>query len=275
MGLTLVLREIPGTAMLEDDFTYVLRKALTGRQLSPEEAAARAGLSEGEVMSMIEGSFDSHVARKLAGVLGLKADAFAGHDRYGPAPLSLAGVVRLDLPFGGERVNAWLVRKGEMVLLFDAGYESRDLLDAMDKAAPGCTPDRVFVTHTHRDHVGGLEKLKAMGVQVHAADIPGTLLMAPGDECLRGPLRVRACDLSGHAIPSLGFHVDGLDLPLLVTGDALFAGSIGGCASPEAFRHALERIHDVTDPLPDETVLLPGHGPATTLGEERKGNPFL
>jgi glyoxylase-like metal-dependent hydrolase (beta-lactamase superfamily II) len=261
--------------MLEDDFTYVLRKALTGRQLSPEEAAARAGLSESAVMSFMEGSFDPRTARKLAVVLGLNADAFAGHDRYHPAPLSIPEVRRLDLPFGGERVNAWLVRKDGMVVMFDAGYDAHDLLRALGEASPGCTPDRLFVTHTHRDHVGGLEKLKAQGVQVHAADIPGTILMEPGDERVCGPLRIRACDLSGHALPSLGFHVEGLEHPVLVTGDAVFAGSIGGCASKEAFQHALERIHEVTGGLPDETILLPGHGPATTLGEERRANPFL
>ena len=76
-------------------------------------------------------------------------------------------------------------------------------------------------------------------------------------------------------MPSLGYHVEGLGAPVLLTGDALFAGSMGGCNTPELYQHALRRLHAVLDPLPDNTILLPGHGPATTLGEERAGNPFL
>jgi glyoxylase-like metal-dependent hydrolase (beta-lactamase superfamily II) len=62
---------------------------------------------------------------------------------------------------------------------------------------------------------------------------------------------------------------------VLVTGDALFAGSIGGCATPAIYQHALRQLREILAPLPDPTVLLPGHGPATTLGEERSANPFL
>ena len=69
--------------------------------------------------------------------------------------------------------------------------------------------------------------------------------------------------------------MEGLERPVLVTGDALFAGSIGGCGTPAIYQHALRRLRDLLEPLPDETVLLPGHGPATTLCEERTANPFL
>ncbi|RYD56127.1 MAG: hypothetical protein EOP83_21445, partial [Verrucomicrobiaceae bacterium] len=102
-----------------------------------------------------------------------------------------------------------------------------------------------------------------------------TRLMKPGESFRRGPLIVRTVDLSGHYTPSLGYLVDGLSVPVLVTGDALFAGSMGGCDTPSLYQHALARLKDVLTSLPDSTVLLPGHGPATTLGEERSGNPFL
>jgi glyoxylase-like metal-dependent hydrolase (beta-lactamase superfamily II) len=86
---------------------------------------------------------------------------------------------------------------------------------------------------------------------------------------------VRACELSGHYTPALGFHIEGLSRPVLVTGDALFAGSIGGCGTPEIYQLALRTLRATLAALPDETVLLPGHGSATTLGEERVSNPFL
>jgi glyoxylase-like metal-dependent hydrolase (beta-lactamase superfamily II) len=136
-------------------------------------------------------------------------------------------------------------------------------------------PDRAFITHGHRDHTGGLDHLLRSGVPVHAAGIPGSIAMKPGATVFCGPLIVRAVELSGHFTPALGFLIDGLDVPVLVTGDALFAGSIGGCASPAIFQQALHHLRKALAPLPDATVLLPGHGPATTLGEERRANPFL
>ena len=256
--------------MLEDDFTYVIRKALTGLGLSPGEAAKRAGISELDVREIIGGRFSAEVLRKLAPALGLNADAMARHSGYHPLPLDISGIDRLDLPFGSEQVNCWLVREGGTTVLFDAGYQPSDLMKALDGL-----PDRVFITHGHHDHVGALGELLAAGLPVHAAGIAGTIPMKPGDAVICGSLVVRACDLSGHYTPTLGYHIEGLARPVLVTGDALFAGSIGGCKSPEAYQLALARLRIELAPLPDATILLPGHGPATTLGEERASNPFL
>lgn len=274
-------REIPGkwdtfppVTTLEDDFTYVLHKALGGHELTPAQAASRAGLPETAVLDFLDGTFSPETARELAPVLGLNAEAFARHAAYLPEPLDLPEIERLDLPFGGERVNAWLVRSGDVIVLFDAGYKTSDLTKALD-ALCGRLPDRVFITHAHRDHVGAVTHFLQAGVPVHSADLPGTIPMKPGEMVICGPLSIRACDLSGHAAPSLGFDVDGLAEPVLVTGDALFAGSMGGCGSAASYRHALGRLRDVLGELPDATVLLPGHGPATTLGEERAANPFL
>ena len=262
-----------GSDMLEDDFTYVLRKSLLGHSLSPAAAAQRAGIPEPEVLAFLRGSFSAETARSLAPVLGLNARAFAGHAVYQPAAMAVEGIERLDLPFGRDRVNAWLVMAGDSLVLFDAGCEAEDLLRELETR--GRMPDRVFITHAHHDHVGALPHLLRSGVPVHAAGIQGTIPMKPGDGVFCGPLLVRACDLSGHADPALGFHLEGLSRPVLVTGDALFAGSIGGCGSPQIYQYALRRLREVLEPLPDETVLLPGHGPATTLGEERVSNPFL
>ncbi len=260
--------------MLEDDFTYVLRKALMGHGLSPAEAARRARLAESDVTGFLGGTFSARTARKLAPVLGLREDAYGAHNFYHPLPVMLPEVHRLDLPMGGEQVNAWLLCKDDTLVLFDAGYETADLTDMLDSAC-GRLPDCVFITHAHRDHIGALSYLLQAGVPVHAAGIADTIPMLPGDAVQCGPVTVRACDLSGHAVPALGFHVECLAMPVLVTGDALFAGSIGGCRTPELYRHALLRLGDVLGPLPDATVILPGHGPATTLGEERAANPFL
>lgn len=260
--------------MLEDDFTYVLRKALIGHGLAPGEVAQQAGLPETDVLSFLRGGFSAATARSIAPVLGLGPEAFARHELYQPRPPAMPGIQRLDLSFDGERVNAWIVNDGGSLILFDAGHKPDELLAGL-QAACGRMPDRVFITHAHRDHVGALPHLLTAGLPIHAAGIAGTVAMKPGDTVFCGPLAVRACDLSGHASPALGFHIEGLSKPVLVTGDALFAGSMGGCTSPAVYRHALRTLREALAPLPDDTVLLPGHGPATTLGEERVSNPFL
>ena len=260
--------------MLEDDFTYVIRKAFKGLALSPGEAAGRAGIPEKEVLSFSRGNFSAEVARKLAPVLGLNPDALAAHHHYLPQPLAFLEIHRLDLPFGNERVNAWLVWADGEVVLFDTGYDFQSCAAALNGI---CAPPlgKIFITHGHPDHVGGVASFLSGGPVVYGSRIKYASLMNPGDSITCGSLTVRACDLSGHCTPALGFHIGGLAAPILVTGDALFAGSIGGCQTPALYQHALARLREILTPLPDHTVLLPGHGPATTLGEERASNPFL
>ncbi len=260
--------------MLEDDFSWVIRKACKGLALAPGEAASRAGLPETEVFAFSRGKFSENTARRLAPVLGLNPEALANHPGYLPKPLAQPEIHRLDLPFGDGRVNAWLVWTGDAAILFDTGYESSACAAALDQIhAPAL--GGVFITHAHRDHVGGISALLGRGYPIHGCHLENARPMNPGDALRCGPLTVRACDLSGHATPALGYLIDGLAHPLLITGDALFAGSVGGCATPALYQHALQTLGKSLSPLPDSTVLLPGHGPATTLGEERTANPFL
>lgn len=260
--------------MLEDDFTYVLRKALLGHALTSATVAPLVDLIDSEVQDFLNGSFSPTTARKLAAVLGLKEEAFAAHYFYQPRDVAVPGIHRLILPFNGDHVNAWALGKEDSLILFDAGNDAADLIRSL-QAQCGRLPDQAFITHSHRDHVGGIGDLRAAGVPFHGPADCGVSVMLPGECAVCGTLSIRACDLSGHAMPALGYHVNGFPVPVLVTGDAIFAGSIGGCPSPSRYQLALLRLREVLAPLPDETLLLPGHGPATTLGEERMANPFL
>ncbi|MEO7098680.1 MAG: MBL fold metallo-hydrolase [Luteolibacter sp.] len=264
--------------MLEDDFTYVIRKAFKGLALAPGEAARRAGLPENEVMSFYRGNFSQETARRLAPVLGLNPEALAKHDDYLPKPVNLPEIHRLDLPFGEERVNAWLVVFGGSLFLFDTGNDSHSCLDAIS-AVNADLPDLVFITHGHRDHIGGIPSLNALSIPVLGLEMTGAKKFSTSnawDMTGNGRFTLHGIDLSGHYVPSLGILLNEIGQPpILVTGDALFAGSMGGCETPKLYQLALRNLRAALVSLPDETILLPGHGPATTLGEERMGNPFL
>lgn len=260
--------------MLEDNYTDVIAKAMRGQGLSPTMVARRAHLLGQKLLSFEQGEFSEDVARQVALVLQLKPDALANLPQYKPRPINLIGVNRLALPFGGGEVNAWLIRTDDAVILFDAGESPISCAASLDSIRSP-KPDHLFITHAHGDHIGGIPSLVARGSALHGCLIENALAMNPGDAVSCGSLIVRAHDLSGHATPALGYEIDGLSQPILVTGDALFAGSIGGCSSPENYRKALRNLDRVLVCLPDRAVLLPGHGPATTLGEERANNPFL
>lgn len=249
---------------MEDDFTYVIRKALRGLSLAPGQAASRAGLAESEVMGLIRGKFSETAARRLAPILSLDAEALARLPGYQPKPMALSSVERLDIPFEDGQVNAWIIRVDGIIVLFDAGFSDVSIALALD-AAGISRIDATFITHDHRDHVGGLHEVLKRG-PLHP--------MQPGESVTLGPVTIDAFDLSGHCNDSLGFLIKGLEKPVCVVGDALFAGSIGGCP-PETYESALGYLRRGVFTLPDETVLLPGHGPATTVGEERISNPFF
>ena len=258
--------------MLYDTTADVIRKALRGLAMAPSEAAAKAGLDEKAVIAASRGSADPALLMSLAPALGLNREALAGLPRYVPPDDIPNRIIRLELPFDDETVNAWLVSDGEGGhLLFDTGDGRDDVRQALDQR--GVHEVAVLITHLHGDHTGGLTGLRGLTVSVAG---PGSAAApVPGNTIRRGGLTLRIIALSGHCPGALGYVIEGLSVPVCVTGDALFAGSIGGCAPGEPYRQALAALRGSVMTLPDETILLPGHGPATTVASERMANPFL
>ena len=256
--------------MLYDTTADVIRKALRGLDLAPSEAAARCQLSEREVISASRGPAFRETLLLLAPALGLNGPALAGLPDYRPPSCPLPEIIRLELPFGDETVNAWVVQAGpEDFLLFDAGTDSPDIRHALDER--GIRGVHVLITHEHGDHVGGLASLQG---RTRSVAIPQDDIKA-GDRLRFGKLTAEVFGLPGHCPGAVGYRIDGLALPVCVTGDALFAGSMGGCAPGGPYQAALEALRAGILTLPDETVLLPGHGPETSVGSEKRGNAFL
>jgi len=84
---------------------------------------------------------------------------------------------------------------------------------------------------------------------------------------------VKSYTTSGHSVGGTTYLIEGLERPIAVVGDAMFAGSMGGgmVSFPDAWKNNREKILT----LPDETILCPGHGPMTSVGEEKRNNPFF
>jgi glyoxylase-like metal-dependent hydrolase (beta-lactamase superfamily II) len=112
--------------------------------------------------------------------------------------------------------------------------------------------------------------MPAVGVPADATHL------SDGGELDVAGMRFKVLHTPGHSPGHVCFWVEGVDDPLLIGGDLIFMGSIGRTDLPRAsFRQLVDSVKNKIWTLPDETTILPGHGPRTTIGFEKKVNPFV
>jgi glyoxylase-like metal-dependent hydrolase (beta-lactamase superfamily II) len=207
-------------------------------------------------------------------------------------------LLRETFPVGPLRCNCTLLANLETreAIIIDPGDEIADILARLTRRQ--LTLKQIIVTHAHIDHIGGAAQLRRVTgapVLFHQADLPilGMMEMQAAwigvatpeqtalDQSANDGLSAGIPGLEAEVIHTPG-HTPGsicLHFPkqeLLLAGDTLFAGSVGRTDLPGGDTKALLRsIHTRLLPLPENTLVVPGHGQETSLRQERETNPFL
>jgi hydroxyacylglutathione hydrolase len=223
---------------LEDNYLDILGKAQRGLGLTSVSLPKRAD--------------DEAALRKLAATLELDPDALM-------------------------MVNSYLVfdPKTKRAAAFDTGTDCDGMLQLVAKS--GMTIGLILLTHSHGDHILDLDRLKAKtkarAFSCELESVGDTDTFAPGRQFEIGNLKVETRLTNGHSRGGVTYVVSGMSRRLAIVGDAMFAGSMGG--GMVSYEDALRTNREQILTLPDDTVICPGHGPLTTVGEEKQHNPFF
>ena len=184
-------------------------------------------------------------------------------------------------------------------LIIDPGLDAARIIEVVE--SHDLSPEAIVCTHGHADHIAGNEALKrrwpacpliigvgdadkltdpvgnmSAGFGVNLISPPADQTTTGGDQHTWGGVSWTVVDTPGHSSGHIALIARELDPPVVVGGDVLFAGSVGRTDLPDSDPDALvQSIRDHFYSLPDTTVVLPGHGPATTVGVEMRTNPYV
>jgi glyoxylase-like metal-dependent hydrolase (beta-lactamase superfamily II) len=272
--------------VLEDDFSDILRKAARGAGLDADALAHRSGLGASTVAGWFRGDGlpSDAEARALARLLGLDPGKLAERAAGAWEPHTRLPADVRHHPHDPHPSNGYLffLDDGRTAALIDPAGLPSTILDAI---ADGPYALRyILITHRHADHCDATADISRAfpdaEIVMHRADVSAigdlaarTTPIVDGDDLPFGEhASIRMIHTPGHTDGSSCF----LFRSTLFTGDTLFAGSVGGIMGPTAtYRDIIDNVRFKLFALDDATVIAPGHGPPSTIGEERLHNPFL
>ena len=264
---------------LEDNVGDIVGKSQRGLGISDSELAKKSGASADAIRKARDGQADEATLRAIAPVLDLDPTALVGlaQGKWKPDPLkSFEGLAQFTTSYSGMLVNAYLVwdPATKDAAAFDTGADCAGMLKLATKQS--LSIKMILLTHAHPDHVADLPPLREeTGAEVFAParePVPGAEKIEEGKHFRLGKIDIEARLTWGHSPGGITFVATGLARPIAIVGDSLFAGSMGG--GSVSYRDAVQNNLKKILTLSDETIICPGHGPMTSVGEEKKHNPF-
>jgi hydroxyacylglutathione hydrolase len=264
---------------LEDTVTDVLNKAQRGLAVDDSDLISRAGISLEELLQLRAGTIRERPLLQVAPVLGLHGPSLVAlaHNTWYPTIEPLAGILQFSSSFSGMLVNSYLVwdQASREAAAFDTGADAGPLLATIKDY--DLFLRSIFITHSHPDHIADLARLSGNGsIAVYSSKkepIGGSITFDCGATFTVGTLKIETRQTWGHSIGGVTYVVRGLTRTVAVVGDALFAGSIGG--GRVSWADALATVRSEILGLEDEAQICPGHGPMTTVGQEKAHNTFF
>jgi hydroxyacylglutathione hydrolase len=265
---------------LEDNVSDIIGKAQRGLGITDSQLAEKSGVSAETIRKLREGTFEGDAVERVAPLLNLDPAALRklAAGAWDSDPLEeIEGLAQFNTVYGDMTVNAYLAwdPASREAVAFDTGADCGGMLERV--AAEKLTVKLILLTHAHPDHVADLRRLrKETGAPVYISEremMEGAEPIAEGRRFHLRSLEIESRLTWGHSPGGLTFVITGLARPVAIVGDSLFAGSMGGgnVSYEEAVRNNREKILT----LPDETIVCPGHGPLTTVGKEKRDNPFF
>ncbi|HVU28674.1 MAG TPA: MBL fold metallo-hydrolase [Verrucomicrobiae bacterium] len=271
---------------LEDHLGDIIRKARKMSNVSADIAANAAGISDAELSALEESGrlmkkINFNALAPLIGLNAVKLESIANNWLPAPKNLSAWRQLRVFTTQGDEfTVNCYLIwdEISRDAALFDTGLDAKLVLDCI--AENQLQLRHIFITHSHWDHVEALPKIRAAfpEAQLHSSSqkVPVNQRNKAGEIISLGGLRVAHRETPGHAEDGVTYVVGNWpeNAPhAAIVGDTIFAGSIGN--GNGQWDLARQKIREQILSLPPETLICPGHGPLTTVAEEKEYNPFF
>jgi glyoxylase-like metal-dependent hydrolase (beta-lactamase superfamily II) len=271
---------------LEDHLGDIVRKAAAMNNVPAAKVAGAAGISESELTTL-----------EKTGTCGKTVNVSAVAEAVGLNAKKLQGIangwlpVKTDLSIWREirvittkdddlTVNCYLIwdEVTRDAALFDTGVDAQPVLDMIK--TEDLALRHIFITHSHYDHVEALPKIREAfpKAKVHSGsrNAPVDQRNKTAEIVHLGGLRVTHRETPGHAEDGVTYIVGNWqeDAPhVAVVGDTIFAGSIG--RGNPSFELAIQKVREQILTLPANTLLCPGHGPLTTVAQEKEHNPFF
>jgi hydroxyacylglutathione hydrolase len=271
---------------LEDHLGDIIRKARTMAGVSAGAAARAAGLNESELAALEDSGQTTKSVQfaPLAQLLELHPGKLEGVAKgWLPAGTDLGRWRELrpvDTIEGSNLVHCYLIwdEVTREAAVFDTGWDAGPVLKLVEENR--LQLKHLFITHTHHDHVAGLQKIRdqfpRIFLHTDAKSAPPQHRNRRNDCIHLGSLRITNRDTPGHAEDGVTYLVGNWpeDAPhVAIVGDTIFAGSMGG--APQDGALAKQKIREQILSLPADALICPGHGPLTTVAEERSHNPFF